>query len=213
MITMVTFLRGGLYSSLDTFEQLPEGSKLIATVNNTEDRDLVEENYGGIAIFVEPWSGGDEWSRHQYVADLWNTAIPTVTTSLTLLADDDVTPPLGGIPKLLQGFAGPIQVSTCAVYPFKEQSVPGQNLFPVFYTTGMQPIDGSLIPNARDPVFTAAMGLSLWRTSVLKSCLPVSIIDRGGSPMGTEFDVGLKVMDKGRKIYIDGRVRCQHSTT
>lgn len=210
MITMVTFLRGGLYSSLDVFQQLPSGSKLIATVNNEIDQLAVEEGYGGTAILVEPWDGqGGEWGRHEYVAGLWNAAIPTVTTPLTMLMDDDIIPPSGGLSKFLQGFYGPTVVATCAVYPFKEQSIPGVTMCPVFYDESMRPQDLSSIPNSRDQVFTASMGMSLWRSSVLKGCLPVSIIDRFGAPMGTEYDVGLKVSALGKKIYIDGRVRCQ----
>lgn len=209
MITMVTFLRGGLYASLNVFQQLPSGSKLIATVNNEDDLAAVE-GLGGTAIAVDPWDGqGGDWGRHEYVAGLWNTAIPTVDTSLTMLMDDDIVPPNGGLAKFLQGFSGPTVVSTCAVYPFKDQSIPGVTMCPVFYSESMVPADMNYLPNSRDQVFTASMGMALWRSSVLKSCFPVSIIDRFGSPMGTEYDVGLKVSALGKKIYIDGRVRCQ----
>lgn len=212
MITMVTFLRGGFYASLDVFEQLPDGSKLIATVNNFGDGELIA-SLGGTPIMVEPWDGqGGEWGRHEYVASLRNAAIPTVTTPLTMLMDDDVVPPVNTLSKFLQGFAGPTQVATCAIYPFSDQTIPGVTLYPVFYNENMQAMDGASLPNKRDPVFTAAMGMSLWRTAVLKSCLPVSVIDRFGSPMGTEYDLGLKVKALNKLIYIDGRVRCEHST-
>lgn len=213
MITMVTFLRGGAgyYPSLNIFQQLPTGSRLLATVNNSHDSELVDD-MGGESIFIEPWDGkGGEWGQHKYVASLWNAAIPASETSLTLLMDDDVAPKPGALSLFLQGFQDEDAVCTCAVYPFK-QSPPGLSLYPVFYTTGMSPVDGASIENGREQVFTAAMGMSLWRTAVLQNCLPVSVIDKLGSPAGTEYDLGLKIKALDKKIYIDGRARCEHLT-
>ena len=209
MITLLTFLRGGLYSSLETFKQMPEGSKLIATVNNQSDADKVEE-LGGEVVHVTPWAGGDEWSRHRYVRDLWNAAIPFVDTDRVILCDDDVVVSRANLYRLIEVSAASC---VCGIYPYRDQPFPGVTLCPVFYSDNMRPSDMNLIPKIREKVFCASMGFSIWKTPDLKSCLPVEILDRFGSPAGTELDASIKLKDKGKRILIDGRVICQHLTS
>lgn len=215
MFTMVTFLRGGISNPtpLAAFSQMPSGSKLIATVNNDADRQAVQ-SLGGTAVEVVPWDGqGGEWGRHQYVAGLWNRAIPMADTSFILLMDDDIIPGWNVIPVLTSGIQDSRFSAILCPYPYHESPASGVRMYPIFYTEAMIPLEERFIPPRREQIFTGGMGMSIFRKDPLQACLPVQIIDRFGSPSGTEYDVGLKFRDMAKPVHVDGRLRSKHITT
>lgn len=209
MITLCTSLRGGVQDPIPLrfFEKLPEDSSLIATVNNEEDKARVSD-LGGLPVQVSKWDGsGGEVGRHNYVASLLNSLITRVETSFLMLFDDDVLPTEQGFERILETFQNLPKgaAGLFGLYPFK-----GTDTYPVFFSQVLCPLPKESLPNDVAEVFTCAMGFSLWSTSAIKECLPLDIRMHSGSPMGTEWDLGFKMAENDRKVYVDGQVRCQH---
>lgn len=209
MITVITCLRGGVSSpvSLEFFKQLPEGSKLLAATNNSADENLVQ-SLGGTFVPSGSWDEDTgEIGRHEFVAGLYNRLLSLVDTDTVMFHDDDVFPTQQGYEQLQrtflvlpEGAAGVV-----ALYPFK-----ASKLYPLFFEPILSPLPEESLPTDVPVVFTGAMGLSIWKTEVLKKVLPFKILIVGGSPMGTEWDLGFKVKDLNYEVYAEGQVRCQH---
>lgn len=209
MITVVTLLRGGIAnpSPLEWFTSFPEGSKLLAGVNNLEDASKVEA-LGGTSVFVSKWDGqGGEMGRHQHVATLKNTVLAEVVTEHLFIFDDDIIPTASDIERMCTTghLLPPGGAGLCGLYPFQ-----GTTWYPCYFSEVMDNLPFESLPKDVPVIFTAAMGFSFWKTDVIKSALPLVVREKFGSPQGTEVDFGFKMKSAGLDVYAEGKVRVKH---
>lgn len=208
MITVVTFLRGGIANPypLEYFKFFPEGTKLIATVTNQGDYAKVQELGGRPVWAFGGWDGqGGEEGRHRYVATLYNLVIPLVKTEKVFVFNDDIIPTPPDIDILTLHPLPLTAAGICGMYPFR-----GTTEYPVFFSPVICPLPESSLPSDEPVVFAAAMGFSIWKTDILKSALPLEVLMMYGSPMGTEIDLGHKMHKACFNIHVHGSVRVQH---
>lgn len=215
MLTVATLLRGrpeltlGFLESFATNKMVFGGEiELIAACNNDHDAKRLESVATKI-VRTEPFSGGDEQRRIEFVAYLWMKVLEGIESEFVLLWDDDVVPPSGGIKSLNAAMTAAAKdvAGVVAVYPFRTSP----NTAVLFQGQGYFPIPINDVPNSILEVAGGGTGFSIWRTKDLKMTFPWEVhAIFGGAPYGTDRDIAIKLKAAGKKILCDGRTRCKH---
>lgn len=210
MITIITALRGDRALSTRWDARVhASGHPVIAAVNNAADKAMVDSRTHGHAIEVQPFSGGDEVDRINYISGVYATLLQQVDTPRVVFWDDDMVPPTRGI-RLLEVALDqkPDAAGIVSVYPFKED--PAQAV--LFW----RPFEYAAAPMKSVPnrgihrVWAGGRGFSIWRTDVLKQTAPWETKRGRDYAPGWDRELAVKLTAMGLETFVHAGLICRH---
>lgn len=216
MLTILTPLRGDplltqRWLAALAVQNATLKAKVIATVNNAADEQLVRDA-GGTALLVASWIKADEADRILYAAELFRLMIEAAPEGNVVMWDDDVLPPVGALDRLAADIdaAASDVAGVVTVYPYRYKGATNQAcLF-------MQPFSRAGVMMRSVPiaglhrVWGGGTGFSIWRRESIHRTLPWKVIEEHGEINGTDQHIALSLHKKELVTLADCSIRCRH---
>ncbi len=154
-------------------------------------------------------------ARHEFVPYLYNQILPHVNTDWLVLLEDDVTPPLNGLKKLVEAFSIKNKCGAISgAYPSRtgKGRIVAAKLGPDYWKEFFYESEVN-----EDKIYQAgfiAGGFALWNMGQVKKCLPFRFrkkqIEGRIAPYGWDTNLSNDVKKMGFNLFIHGGVKCGH---
>lgn len=142
-----------------------------------------------------------------YIVSLYNRYLPGLTdgTDAVLIYEDDIRPPDSAFPAMVAALteAAPNVAGIVSIYPHHFSADAGA----IMRTEYGLPPSIQKLPRTVFEVWGGGVGFSLWRSSVLKKCLPVQ---RDPGTVDWETSMAGRLSSFRLRTLCHGGVRCGH---